>query len=78
MFKVGLRLLGAFLESVERGGSVAGAGDGDTPAGGCRGNVETKLVKRVVACLDVRCTVLAWWAGWLGGHFVGGGGGVGW
>eukprot|EP00904_Undaria_pinnatifida_P008175 jgi/Undpi1/4488/HiC_scaffold_17.g07842.m1 len=52
--KVGLRLLGAFLESVERGGSVAGAGDGDTPAGGCRGNVETKLVKRVVACLDVR------------------------
>lgn len=49
IYKVGLRLLGAFLESVESGGPVAGTGDG-----GCRGSVETKLVKRVVACLDVR------------------------
>lgn len=54
-YEVGLRLLGSFLESVESGGPAAGTGNGDTDPGGCRGSVETKLVKRVVACLDVRC-----------------------
>ncbi|CAB1109039.1 unnamed protein product [Ectocarpus sp. CCAP 1310/34] len=54
--KVGLRLLGAFLDSVGKAGGVSGEGNGDSNSGGgsVRGNEDTKLVKRIVACLDVR------------------------
>jgi len=58
--QVGLRLLGAFLDSVGKGDADAGKKEGGASAaasGGVstRGSEDTKLVKRVVACLDVRC-----------------------
>eukprot|EP00752_Nemacystus_decipiens_P010757 g9574.t1 len=52
--KVGLRLLGAFLDSVGKDVDGGASEDGGGRGGGNRGPVDTKLVKRVVACLDVR------------------------
>lgn len=50
---MGLRLLGAFLDSVGKdGGASIEVGRGSASN---RGPVDTKLVKRIVACLDVRC-----------------------
>ncbi|CAM9821721.1 unnamed protein product [Pylaiella littoralis] len=50
--KVGLRLLRAFLDSVGKSGGATGTGA--AAEGAVRGSVDTKLVKRIVACLDVR------------------------
>lgn len=54
---MGLRLLGAFLGAVG-GDGVVRQGSGDVkPRSSPASPVETRLVKRVVACLDVRCVL---------------------